>query len=112
MTSLVTTAAMTLQKSPALALLLSIFLTLLAGDAQARVRQRVEAVEVDVLPATVALDERLRRAVHATERFIDVPEEAAFLVCEEKCHILLHGVGALVWRVERVRANVSVRGLR
>src|SRR5688500_18748842 len=60
MTSLMTTAAMMLQKRRPLALLLSIFLTLLAGDAQARVRQRVEPVEVDVLAAAVALAEGLR----------------------------------------------------
>src|SRR5688500_9073432 len=62
-TSLITTDAITPQNNPASALLLSIFLTLLAGDAQARVGERVEPIEIDVLTAVVALTEGLRRAI-------------------------------------------------
>src|SRR5688572_10655015 len=105
MTSLATTATMTLQKSGALALLLSIFLTLLAGDAQARVRQRVEPVEIDVLAAAVALPERLGRAVQAAERLIDVPEEPPLLRGEKERLLALHRIGPLVGHVERVRAQ-------
>ena len=55
---------------------LCIFLALLALDAVARVRQRVEPLEGDVVAAVVALAERLGRAVQPAQRLVDVPEEA------------------------------------
>src|SRR5688500_9989145 len=112
MTSLTTMPAMTPQKTPPLPLLLSIFLTLLAGDAQARVWQRVEAVEVDVLAAAVALPERLRRAVQPSQGFVDVPEKPTLLGREEKRLLALHRVRSLIGHVEGVRAQVAVRRLR
>src|SRR5688572_32894801 len=99
---------MTPQKRKALGLLLSIFLTLLAGDAQARVRQRVEPVVIDVLTAAVALAERLRRAVQPAQRLVDVPEEPPFLAREQERLLALHGVGPLIGHVEGVRAQVAV----
>src|SRR5215213_4382362 len=94
------------------ALLLSIFLALLAGDAVARVRQRVEALEGDLVAAAVALAEGLRRPVQSPQRLVDVPEEAAFLAREEERLLALHRVGALVRHVERVRAQIAVGALR
>src|SRR5690348_3879874 len=56
-----TTTAPTIdQKSRALLLLLSIFLALLASDAESRVRQRIESVEVDVLAAIMTPTECIR----------------------------------------------------
>jgi hypothetical protein len=75
-------------------------------------RQRVEAVEVDVLAAAVALPERLGRAVQPPQRFVDVPEKAAFLRREEERLLALHRVRSLIGHVERVRAQVAVRRLR
>src|ERR687895_301180 len=62
-TSSARTTASSGQKSAALGLLFSIFLALLVLDAQPRVRQRVEPVEVDVFAALLALAERLRGPV-------------------------------------------------
>ena len=75
-------------------------------------RQRVEAVEGDVLAAAVALAVRLRRPVDPAQRLVDVPEEPPFLAGEEERLLALHGVGALVGHVERVAAQVTVRVLR
>src|SRR5687767_13653552 len=93
------------------AVLLSIFLFLLAREAEPRVRQRVEPVEVDVLAAAVALAERLRRAVDAPQRLVDVPEEAPFLAREEERLLPLHRFRALVRHVEGVAAQIAVRFL-
>src|SRR5574338_291756 len=91
---------------------LSIFLFLLAGDAEPRVRQGIQPLEVDLLPALVAVTELLRRAVQAAERLVDVPEIAAFLRGEEELLLALHGVGALIGHVERVRGEIAVGGLQ
>src|SRR6188508_1019440 len=91
---------------------LPIFLFLLAGDAQPRVRERVEALEVDLLTALVAMAELLRRAVEAAERLVHVPEIAAFLRGEEELLLPLHGVGALVRHVERVGRQIAVGRLQ
>src|SRR5215213_9891736 len=107
-TSIAVTMASTGQNSTAL-LRLCIFLALLALDAEAGVRQRVEALEGDVLPAIVTLAEGLGRAVQATQRLIDVPEEPALLAREEKRLLALHRVRALIGHVEGVAAQVAVR---
>ena len=56
-------------------LLLCIFFALFAREAEARMGQRIEAIEVDLLAAAVALAERLRRAIEPAQRFVDVPEK-------------------------------------
>src|SRR3712207_5737029 len=83
---------------------LCIFLALLALDAVPRVRQGVEPLVGDVLPAVVALPERLRRAIEPAERLVDVPEEPPLLAREEEGFLALHRVGALVGHVEGVAA--------
>src|SRR5687767_756841 len=100
------------QKSEALGLLLPIFLALLVLDAEPRMRQRVEAVEVDVLAALLALAEGLGRPVQTTQRLVDVPEETPFLGSEQEGLLALHGIGALIGHVERIGAQVAVGRLR
>src|SRR5687768_3277683 len=90
---------------------LSIFFPLLALDAEACVRERVEAVERDFLSAIVAPAEVFRLLVQSAERLVDVPEEPAFLAREEKSLFTLHGVRSLVRHVERIRTQVTVSGL-
>ena len=86
-----------------------IFLALLALDAVARVRQRVEPLEGDVVAAVVALAERLGRPVQPAQRLVDVPEEPPFLAREQERLLALHGVGALVGHVERVELRSPSR---
>src|SRR5687767_1233898 len=105
-TSSATTVASTPQKRAGLGLALSIFFALLALDAVPRVRKRVEALERDFLTAVVAFAEGLRRPIKAAQCLIDVPEKTSFLACEQKGLFSLHGVGALVGHVERVRAEI------
>src|SRR5215213_4575764 len=101
------TASTGQKRAALLPLLLSIFLALLARDAVARVRQRVEPLEGNVFAAVVALPEGLGRLVQPPERLVDVPEEAPFLAGEEERLLALHGVGALVRHVEGVRTQVA-----
>src|SRR5829696_6230238 len=89
-----------------------IFLALLALNAVARVRERVQPLERDVVAAVVALAERLRRAIQPPQRLVDVPQEAAFLTGEQERLLPLHRVGALIGHVERVAAQIAVRFLR
>src|SRR5688500_2164546 len=100
------------QNRPPLGLLLPIFFALLAGDAQPRVWERIEPVEVDVLAAAVALAERLGRAVHAAKCLVDVPQEPALLPREEERLLALHRVRPLIGHVERVAAQVAIGVLR
>src|SRR6476469_7238231 len=58
---------------------LAIFLFLLAGDAQPRVRQRIQPLEVDLLAALVAMPELVRGAIQAAERLVHVHAVAALL---------------------------------
>src|SRR4051794_13345257 len=58
---------------------LPIFLFLLAGDAEPRVRQRIQPLEVDLLTALVAMAELVRAAVQPAQGLVHVPEVAAFL---------------------------------
>src|SRR5687768_16001287 len=111
MTSQTTMNAMSPQNRRASPLLLCIFLARLAGDAEPRVRESVEPVEVDVLPATMALAERLGRPVETAERLVDVPEEPPLLAREQEVLLPFHGIGALIGHVERVAAQVAVGGL-
>src|SRR5215208_3802344 len=57
----------------------AIFLFLFARNAEARVRQRVEPLEVDLLSALMALSELVGRAIQTAEGFVDMPEVAPFL---------------------------------
>src|SRR5690606_11206948 len=84
-TSSAITLSSTLQKGAALRLLLlAIFLALLAVDAEARMRQRGEPVEWNVLPARVALAEGLGALVEPPQCLIDMPEESSLLAGEEE----------------------------
>src|SRR5215218_8638290 len=110
-TSRTSVTSSTGQNSAAL-LRLRIFLALLALDAVARVRERVQPLERNVVAAVVALAERLRRPIQTAQRLVDVPEEAAFLAREEKRLLALHRVRSLIGHVERVAAQIAVRFLR
>src|ERR1043165_2088344 len=76
-TSIAVTHATTPQKVTAL--LLRIFLARLAVEAVARVRERVETIERDVVAALVALAKGVGRAIETTQPFVDVQEEASLL---------------------------------
>src|SRR4051812_4456454 len=82
---------------------LAIFFFLLAGDAQPRVRQRIQPLEVDLLTALMAMAELLRGPVHPPERLVHVPEIAALLRREQELFLALHGVGPLIGHVEGIR---------
>src|SRR5690242_6380982 len=90
---------------------LAIFFLRLALDAQPGVRQRIEPLEQDVVPALLALAELLWRLIQSAQGLIHVPEIAAFLRGEEERLLPLHGVGALVRHVEGIAREVAVRGL-
>src|SRR6266550_7342465 len=94
-----TTAISVPQKRGGLGLALSIFFALLALDAIPGVRQSVQTLEADVSPAIVALAELLRIAIQPAQRFVDVPEETAFLAREQKRLFALHGVCSLIRHV-------------
>jgi hypothetical protein len=81
-------------------LALSIFFALLALDAVSGVRQCVEALEADLAPAVVAFAELFGVAIKPAKRFVNVPEETAFLTSEEKRFLALHCIRALVGHVE------------
>src|SRR5262249_24918342 len=66
----------------------------------------------NLVAALMALPEVVRITVEAAERLVDVPEETPFLTGEEERLLALHRVGSLVGHVERVAAQVAVRGLR
>src|SRR5690348_13648666 len=85
---------------------LTIFLFLLARDAEPRVGQRVQPLEVDLLTTLMAMAELVRAAVQPAEGFVHVPEVAALLRREEELLLALHGVGALVGHVERVGRQI------
>src|ERR1700747_3106980 len=91
---------------------LAIFLLGLALDAEPRVRERVEPLEHDVLPALLALAEFLGRLIQPPQGLIDVPQIAALLRREQERLLALHGVGALVGHVERVAREIAVRRLQ
>src|SRR5437762_9443375 len=78
---------------------LPIFLLRLALDAQARVRERVQPVEADVLAALLALAEFLGGLVQAAQRLVHVPEVAPFLRGAQERLLALHRIGALVGHV-------------
>jgi hypothetical protein len=86
--------------------------TLLAVYAETRVGKRVETLVGDVLAAVVTLAERLGRAVQTAKGLIEMPEETTFLARKQERFLTLHGVGALICHVERVRAQVSISALR
>src|SRR5512143_1838831 len=87
---------------------LAILLFFLAVDAQPCVRQRVQPLDRDVLAAILSLAVLLGRGVEATERLVEVPEEAPLLRRHEERLLALHGVGALLGHVEGVRRQVAV----
>ena len=88
------------QKRGGLGLALSIFFALLALDAISGVRQCVEALEADLATAVVAFAELLGIAIKPAERFVNVPEETAFLAREEERFFALHCVRPLIGHVE------------
>jgi hypothetical protein len=66
------------------------------------VRQRIETIESDRLPALLAAAELFRRAVEPPQRFVHVPEIASFLRGEQKRFLALHRVGALIGHMEGI----------
>src|ERR1051325_4060877 len=92
--------------------LLCIFLPLLAVDAVARMWQRVQPLECNLVSTLVALAEILRRTIQPAQGFVDVPEKAAFLAGEEERFFALHRVRSLIGHMEGVAAQVSIRRLR
>src|SRR5215204_2275101 len=90
----------------------AIFLFLFAGDAKPRVRQGVEPLKVDLLPALMAVPELVGRAVQTPQRLIHVPQIAALLGREEKLLLPLHGVGALIGHMERIGREIAVGRLQ
>src|ERR1043165_5636659 len=90
----------------------TIFLFRLALDAEPRVRQRVQTIEADLLAALLALAEALGRLVQPAQRFVHVPQVAAFLRREQECFLPLHRVGALVGHMEGIAREISVGGLQ
>src|SRR5258705_4735237 len=110
--STATTTIRVPQKRGGLGLALSIFFALLALDTVSGVRQCVEALEAYLSPAVVALPEVLRVPIEAGQRFVDVPEESAYLAHKQKRFSALHRIGALIRHVKGVCAQVAVRTLR
>src|SRR6476646_9476173 len=80
--SIAVTSTSTGQNSPAL--LLRIFLALLAIDAIAGMGKRVESLERDLISALMAFAEVLGTAIEPAQRLVDVPEEPPFLAREEE----------------------------
>jgi hypothetical protein len=72
----------------------------------------VEALEIDLLAALVAVPELLGGAVQAAKRLVHVPEITTLLRGEEELLLPFHGVGALVRHVERVGGEVAIGGLQ
>src|SRR6266513_2025973 len=107
-----TTTAIAVPQNSRRSAALTIFLFRLALDAEPCVRQRVEPIESDHLPALLAAAEALGRAVEPAQRLIHVPEIAAFLRREEKLLLALHRVGALISHVEGVAREVPVGSLQ
>jgi hypothetical protein len=64
--------------------------------------QRIEPLEVDLLPTLQAVPELLRGAEEPAERLVDVPEVAPFLGGKEELLLPLHRVGPLVRHVEGI----------
>src|SRR5690606_29840654 len=90
----------------------AILFLFLAGDAEPRVRQRIEPLEIDLGAALVTVPEFLRRAVEPAERLVHMPEIAAFLRGEQELLLPLHRVGALIGHMERVRRQIAVGRLQ
>src|SRR4029079_9984315 len=80
--STVVTRTSTGQKSPEL--LLCIFLTLLAIDAIARVRERGASLVSALITALMSTTEGVGGTIQTPQGFVDVPEETSFLAREEK----------------------------
>ena len=59
----------------------------------------------------MALPELLGIAIEPAQRFVDVPEETAFLAGEKECLLALHCVGSLIGHVEGVGAQVAIGAL-
>src|SRR5215211_1296706 len=112
MTSATTTTTTTVQNNGGLALPLCIFLTLLAVNAESRMRQCVQPLVCNILPAVVAFPESLGGAVQPAQCFVEVPEESPFLAREQERLLTLHRVSALIRHVERVGAEIAVGALR
>src|SRR5579862_7253183 len=100
------TATRTGQNSAAL--LLRIFLPLLAIDAVSRVRQRVEPVKRDVVATLMTLSKIIRVAVQAPKCLVDVPQKPTFLAGEKERLLAFHRVRALIGHVERITAQVAI----
>src|SRR5512134_3052294 len=87
----------------------SILLSLLACDAERRVRQRLEALPLDRLAAHLAFPEPLGLLVQAAQGAVDLIQLSPLLGREQERLLALHRVGALVGHVKRVGAEIPGR---
>src|SRR5688572_18189951 len=90
----------------------SILLSRFAGDAEGRVRQRLQTLPGDPLVAELAVPESLGLLVQASQRAVDLVQLAPLLRREQERLLALHCVGALIGHVEGVRAEVPGRRAR
>src|SRR6187397_2698586 len=110
-TTVPTAAAMKTRRSgPAIrgSAAFTIFLFLLAGDAEPGMRQGVQAFEVDLLAALLAVTELFRIAIEPPQRLVHMPEIPALLGGEEELLLPLHRVGTLIRHMERIGREVAV----
>src|SRR5688500_4819213 len=81
---------------------------LLAGDAGDRVRDGIEPLITDPVPAFGASPVAVRRPVQTTEPLIDVPEQASLAAGEQKALLALERVAAFIRHVETPRPDFAV----
>src|SRR5882672_9192798 len=103
-----TTTAVAVPQNNRRSAALTIFLSGLALDAQAGVRERIEAVEPDGLAALLATAEALGRAVQPAQRLVHVPQVPPLLRREQKLFLAFHRVGALIGHVKGVAREIPV----
>src|SRR5690242_3475863 len=75
-------------------------------------REGVQTIECDLVPALMTFTEAFRCAIESPQRLVDVPEETSFLTREKERLFALHRVGSLIGHVERIAAQIPVRRLR
>src|SRR4029079_6460464 len=110
-TTVPTAAAMKTRRSgPAIRGLaaFAIFLFLLAGDAEPGVGQGVQAFEVDLLAALLAVTELLGIAIEPPQSLVHMPEIPALLRRKKELLLPLHCVGSLIRHMEGVGREIGV----
>src|SRR4029079_5463474 len=86
----------------------AIFLFLLTGDAEPGVGQGIQAFEVDLLAALLAVTELLGIAIEPPQRLVHMPEIPALLRSKEKLLLPLHRVGSLIRHMEGIGREIAV----